>query len=322
MKKINIMFVLLLTPLMLVAQRQTENREYNRKGDEAKNALDYSSAKVWYEQGVVSECDIYSIRQLTTIWRTEKSVRMLMRSVMNKCLNCLDERATLDSDTTSMRLLILYYTEGIGTQKNEAKAEIWKRELASVTDFHEEYNRRNVKKPDHKKVKMQFFAGYTASYYAPFGLTVGGVGRTVGWYLRYRTNLSFQDYTETCDENGHIVGGLSDALPSPLSDKPDKINSWAATGGWIFKLAPVFHLSVGAGYCERKAIYRIEKIGIAEATSLGSFWAKCNDETSFGGVALDLDGTFRLGKTFYGSVGCSMLNFKYASANLGIGVFF
>lgn len=48
-------------PLGLLAQQRTE---YNRKGDEAMKRLDYSDAKMWYEEGV-SQCDAYSIDQLT-----------------------------------------------------------------------------------------------------------------------------------------------------------------------------------------------------------------------------------------------------------------
>ena len=40
-------------PLGLLAQQRTE---YNRKGDEAMKRLDYSDAKMWYEEGV-SQCD-------------------------------------------------------------------------------------------------------------------------------------------------------------------------------------------------------------------------------------------------------------------------
>ena len=35
-------------PLGLLAQQRTE---YNRKGDEAMKRLDYSDAKMWYEEG-------------------------------------------------------------------------------------------------------------------------------------------------------------------------------------------------------------------------------------------------------------------------------
>lgn len=318
MKKINILFVLLLITITGSAQRQTE---YNRKGDDALRNLDYSSAKIWYEDGVVSNCDSYSISQLTSIWLAEESMHASMRSVMSKCLGCLEDRATRDRDTTSMNMLIKYYEEGIGTYRDEAKVEFWQAQLDTHRRPYPIQAGRNGMKPPREKVKMKFFAGYSGSYYAPVGLTVGGVGR-IGWYLRFRTNMSFQDYTETCDKEGNIIGGFSDARPRLLEDEPDKVNTWAATGGMMFRLTPIFYLSVGGGYCKREALYKFDKIGLVEAKPEGTFWAKCNDDTSFDGVALDVDGTFRIGKSFYGSLGCSMLHFKYVSANAGIGVFF
>lgn len=322
MKKTSILFVLLLMTLTSAAQRQTE---YNRKGDDALRNLDYSSAKMWYEEGVVLNCDSYSISQLTSIWLAEESMHASMRSVMNKCLGCLEDRATRDRDTTSMRMLIKYYDEGIGTYSDEAKVEFWQTQLDTYRNPYQAQSGRKIK-PPREKIKMKFFAGYSGSYYAPFGLTVGGVGR-VGWYLRFRTNLSFQDYTETCDKNGDIVkdgkvdNHLGGSLPNPLNNK--KNNMLIATGGFIFRAAPSFYISVGGGYCKRESLYEYEKISTVVYESEGTFWAKSNDKSvSFDGVALDLDGTFRFGRTFYGSIGCSLLNFEHISANAGIGVFF
>lgn len=108
-------------PLGLLAQQRTE---YNRKGDEAMKRLDYSDAKMWYEEGV-SQCDAYSIDQLTTIWLSNERMRPSMRSLMNKCLNCLTVKATED-DPDAISKLIIYYSEGIGTPKSEELATYWK----------------------------------------------------------------------------------------------------------------------------------------------------------------------------------------------------
>ena len=78
----------LLFPMSLFAQQQTE---YNRKGDEAMKRKDYQDAKIWYEEGV-GYCDAYSIDKLTEIWLTNARMRPSMRSLLNKCLNCLNVR--------------------------------------------------------------------------------------------------------------------------------------------------------------------------------------------------------------------------------------
>jgi hypothetical protein len=312
MKRTKIIFVLLFATLIVTAQRRTE---YNRQGDEAKERLDFSSAKIWYEEGL-SNCDPYSINQLTSIWLEDDSMRVMMRNVMSRCLECLTNRATELKDTASMNKLILYYTEGIGTSKNEAKIEYWNDRLALMQEaFTTDVTART---PPREKVKMKFFAGYSASYYAPYGLTVGGIGRTIGWYLRFRTNMSFHAYSAACDESSSMVEGLEDSYPGWTGNK--KVNSWIGTGGIVIKVVPEFYISAGAGYCNWEKLYEIEKTGITVAESQGLIWAK--DKVSFSGLALDLDATFRMGKVLYGSLGCSVLNFERVSANAGIGVFF
>jgi hypothetical protein len=121
MKRLWILMICAVFPLGLLAQQRTE---YNRKGDEAMKRLDYSDAKMWYEEGV-SQCDAYSIDQLTTIWLSNERMRPSMRSLMNKCLNCLTVKATED-DPDAISKLIIYYSEGIGTPKSEELATYWK----------------------------------------------------------------------------------------------------------------------------------------------------------------------------------------------------
>ena len=57
MKRLWILTLFVALPMCLLAQQKTE---YNRKGDEAMKRLDYSDARMWYEEGVV-QCDPYSI---------------------------------------------------------------------------------------------------------------------------------------------------------------------------------------------------------------------------------------------------------------------
>jgi len=315
--RISVILALLLVTFVVAAQRQ--KTEYNRKGDDAMNRLDFSAAKLWYEEGVVSNCDTYSINQLTAIWRADESMRASMRSVMSKCLDCLDHLATQNKDSASISLLIDYYQEGIGTHVNEAKAEIWHSQLDVIRNPIQDYSGHGSGKPTREKVKMDLFVGYSGSLVAPFGLTVGGVGRTIGWYARFRTNMSFQGYTETCDSDGNVIG-LNDSYPSPLNDS-GKSNTMIGSGGLIIKASPSFHISAGAGYWVYDRVFEFEKIDITDASKKGLFWAKSED-FSKKGIVVDLDGTLRVGKNFYFSLGGSVLGFEYVSANAGLGVFF
>jgi hypothetical protein len=307
------MVVLLFAALSAAAQQQTE---YNRKGDEAMDNLDFGNAKIWYEEGL-SNCDPYSINQLTSIWLVDESMRAIMRNVMSRCLTCLTNRAIELKDTASMNKLVLYYSEGIGTQRNTAKIDFWKDQLKLAHDVYDVYDATPTGARV-KKTKMNFFLGYSASYHAPCGLTAGGIGRTVGWYLRFRSNLSFQNYTAEYDESkNELVDG---AYPD-LTGKT-KVNSWIATGGIIVKASPSFYISAGAGYCSRVRLCEIVPTGIVVSDRQDAIWAQYMDKYSFNGVAVDLDAAFRMGKVLYGSLGCSILNLEFASANAGIGVFF
>ena len=318
MKRTIVTFMLLLIAFNIAAQSSTE---YNIKGDEAKRNSDYSLAKMWYEVGL-DQCNPHSIEKLHEIWlAVDEDMRITLRSVMARSFNCISEKAR-QNDTISINMLISFYENGIGTEMNKAEAEQWKFRLE---DIRNPYLLHDYERPvKREREKMEFFAGYSGTFEAPFGLTVGGVGRTVGWYLRFRSNLSSQNFSKTYTGEGdniNIAGGYGDGLLNVLPNK--KVNTFIGTGGLVFKLDPSFYLSVGGGYVKREYLREFQVISdvSVDAGPIDMFWAKHDGETSFGGAALDLDGTFKINK-FYVSLGCSMLNFKYVSANAGIGLFF
>ena len=318
MKRNCIIFLLLFTVLVAAAQDSID--ENIKKGDEAMKNLDYYIALMQFGEVINSQCNTHSIDQLKKIWIAQELLQTSMGDLMKKCLNCLDTNAK-SNDTISIKLLVDFYTEGIGTSKNEVMAEYWKERLTDIRNPNRvQYGQKGIDTP-RGKAKMEFFAGYSANSLAPVGLTVGGVGRAVGWYLRFRTNLSFQGYTEECDDEGKIFGGLNNdrSLPERLGGK--KTNMLIGTGGIIVKVDPAFFLSAGVGYCSREELYRFQSIGVVDSNPEGDFWAKRTSK-SFSGVAFDLDGTFRIGKQFYGTVGVSLLNLEYVYPNAGIGLFF
>lgn len=166
MKRLWILTLFVALPMCLLAQQKTE---YNRKGDEAMKRLDYSDARMWYEEGVV-QCDPYSIEQLTSIWLANQRMRPSMHSLMNKCRACLELMAN-NEDTTAISQLIIYYTEGIGTSKNETLAQSWQDRLEILRKPVESvfYPSANPIKPDTPKEPMKFFIGYAYSIEAPYG---------------------------------------------------------------------------------------------------------------------------------------------------------
>jgi len=318
-KKIYILCFLAFTVTAL-SQRQTL---YNQKGDEAMSQFNYTDASIWYEEGV-SNCNMYSISQLTEIWLADESMRLSMYSVMSRCLTCLKDRATETKDTVSIKKIILYYTEGIGAQVNDGIANFWREQLEVITNPVEQViGKEGEQQLQTKKGKnrINVFIGYSMNMLAPVGFTVGVTGKYVGGYVRYRTNLSSQQYTEICDDKGNVAG-LGEGslyLGKYLGNK--KANTMMITGGLAFKPTQKFLVSIGAGYWKRDLMYEFEKINTTVTASEGNFWAK-GEDFSHKGLAIDLDGTYRIGKIFYISAGCSFLNFKYAYGNAGIGIFF
>jgi hypothetical protein len=314
-RKIIILWFFTLT-VTAFSQRQTQ---YNINGDEAMKRFDYSEAMIWYGEGIV-DCNRYSINQLTKIWLIDESLRPSMNYVMSKCLTCLSDRATEIKDTASINQLILYYTEGIGTLADENTVNFWRELLETITNV----NERQLLQKEKGKNRVNVFIGYSANMLAPAGLTLGIAGKRIGGYVRYRTNLSFKDYTAVCD--AEEVKGMDGYRWS----ENKKANSMIISGGLIFKPTQKFLISTGGGYWKRDLLYEFEKIDLNVTQLEGTFWAK-NEEDSFSGLALDLDGTYRMGKRFYVSAGCSLMNYKYANGNMrikyaygnvGIGVFF
>jgi hypothetical protein len=323
MKKVILWNLLILLPFCVEAQRQTE---YNRKGDEAMARKDYQDALMWYEEGV-SYCDPYSINQLTAIWQMDEILHVSMEPVMNKCLNCLNSSA-VSKDSLAIKKLILFYTEGIGTSQNEVFVNYWREQLAQLRTPSYAGELFRPKKP---KEKMKFFAGYSFSPVAPYGIQVGGVG-TIGWYLRARSNLSFsfQPDAPECetgtDGKGHIPsfdidGEMYHFLPGTADLSKGKESMLIGTVGMVFKVVPNVYLSAGIGYAKYDLIYEYEKINKATGESMPDTRGWTRHMDSYEGVAVDLDVTGVFGKRFYGTVGCSALNFKYIYPSIGVGVF-
>ncbi len=314
MKSLRILIVCILFPWVALAQQQTE---YNRKGDEALKRKDYRDAKMWFEEGV-SYCDAYSIDKLTEIWLTNERMRPSMRSLMNKCLNCLNVRGT-EQDTTAMHQLVLYYEKGIGASANEELAHYWAHKLVEARKPVElSYTTGQLKK---ERQQMALFVGYHYSIEAPYGLTIGGIKKYVGWYVRFKTNMGFDKYTTKCSDRneGEIIGLSSNQSYYFTGNK--KKNSYAVTAGMVIKCTNWLYTSVGFGYGSRTLLYEYRVVDYQTAEEeKDAAWAKHLDASKTG-VAADWDMMLKFGK-FFISAGCSTINFKYADLNAGAGVFF
>jgi hypothetical protein len=298
----------------MTAQQQTE---YNRKGDEAMKLLDYSDARLFYGEGMPG-CDMYSIRQLTTIWVANEQMRTSMYNLMNQCMSCLRVKAT-ENDTTAISSLIFYYTEGIGTPKSDELAAYWAERLHELRQ--PAAAEPIAALPETLRLPIRFFAGYTYSVFAPVGVTMGGVGKRFGGYLRFKTNLSFQSNAKF---TGNAPGGIPEETLLKAVDK--KYNAYAVTGGLVMRYQP-FSFSLGLGYWRRDEVYRYEEVDdLGNGKGIYSWYEKA--DAPYKGIALEVDGMMEFGR-LYVTAGSNLMNFKDGNklkfnndVNVGIGVFF
>ena len=170
---------------------------------------------------------------------------------------------------------------------------------------------------------MRFFVGYTYSVESPYGVSVGGVGQRFGWYVRFKTNMSFMNYTGECNDRGEIIdfSNAEDESYEPDARQSSKTNSFAGSVGLIVKCCPWLYASVGLGYGKRTLLHAFTTHAYENYADTRSIWCK-NMDSSYQGVMAEVDAMVRLGDMFFVSVGCNTLNFKYMDLNAGVGVFF
>lgn len=308
--------ILVLLPIWVHAQQQAE---YNQKGDEAMARQDFQDAKIWYEEGV-SYCDAYSVNQLTKIWLENARMRSSMRSLMNKCLNCLNVRGT-EQDTTAMHQLIVYYTKGIGTPVNEDLAYYWSEKLERARRFVDhDLNEQPENTEIISRERMRFFVGYQYSIEAPFGVTFGGVKRGLGWYVRFNTNMAFDNHVAECNSQngGQLIDKGKDDVYYFTNRK--KKNCYSLTGGIVVECTDWLYVSTGLGYGNRKVLYEYIMVNSQTAADENAAWAKHMDASN-NGVAADLGFMVKFGPV-YVNAGCNTINFKYVDLSAGFGMFF
>ena len=328
MKQYGLIFLLLFTAFVSQAQ---DKSDFIRRGDEAMKEMNYSLAKTYYDAVVVSACDFHSINQLTTIWLSDESMRADMSSTMKRCFICLDDGARKLQDTTSIQLLVTYYTQGIGTSQNTEIAAYWQQRLEEIRDPSLVLTRPNGDYPAREK-KMDFFAGYSMSPIAPFGIQVGGLGKSVGWYVRFRTNFVFQNTNYEGHVEETVINGEKQniiRIPELEAEKEGvmyragqtKTTFLTGSAGLMYKAVDNVFVSAGFGYWDRKYAREYNEVNDTGANTSSSGWIR-DTEGSMNGVLIDLGGTYIISGKIYVSLGASLMDFKYVYPDLSVGFIF
>ncbi|MDR1762349.1 MAG: hypothetical protein LBR64_00115 [Dysgonamonadaceae bacterium] len=315
MKQIFLTFTFIIAGLSLFGQG-----DYNSKGDMAFQRGDFDEARSWYGEGL-NNCDPYSIRQLTEIWKQREELRKFMVFSMGRCFRCLKTMAENRESNDAMFLLSDYYKMGIGVSPDSIQSEYWLKEYVKMLGITQEettirdsiYISPEVK-PAKKSLLWQNFysyAGYVYSPTMPIGFTAGVFNR-YGFYVSLKIDAHDGDYTYPC--NNTLVPAI------PIEDPKyefarKKWNSAMYTGGFVYQLKRNIFLTAGGGYAKREYLREIS----AEAplpTGRKSEWC-FNVDASYKGLTLEAGGMYEWKKLLL-LAGVNTVRFKDLDAYLGL----
>lgn len=287
-------FIFVMVSLNVTAQN------YNAQGDFALEEKDYQSARVWYGEGLVN-CDRYSIRKLTDIWKEQPEMRASMRLSMWKCYNCLALLAE-QQDQEAMFLLSDYFKRGIGIENDSVKADYWLKEyvksLGLPVDISSSDTLKTAGVPENSAViaetpgksllsnRFYSFAAYTCSLFEPVGGTLGFYDK-FGFYLSYRTDLNKSDYVYT--GNNTAVPEIGIENPPYLFARKRWKCRMATAGIFIPVIDRKIFVSLGGGYASRQYFREIVSASDEVFAKNGKTSAWCyNTEASYKGWTVEL----------------------------------
>jgi hypothetical protein len=291
-------------------------------GDEAMLKNDYDDARLYYSEGL-ADCNMYSIEKLTEIWKANISLRPSLHNLMGRCLGCLSSRAAAQGDTTAMSLLILYHTEGIGTQVSNEMSAHWESELNSIRKADSPVTVPVIEK--RTKAKFSYLAGYAGSIYTPFGIMAGMTGDRFGVYGRFKTNASFQNYEGEMNLEYDPSG--RELPPQPAADEylirtSQSRQTLLATAGLIIRYSSLLSFSLGTGYLQNERIFRYSQLDDTGEVINDNRSFKVNNYSGKGIVA-EADGILTINRLFLSAGAVYYVSSKkYMDLNIGIGIIF
>ncbi|MDR0733225.1 MAG: hypothetical protein LBF08_04090 [Dysgonamonadaceae bacterium] len=287
--------------LFMMVFPNVKAQNYNTQGDLAMERKDYQSARTWYSEGL-ENCDRYSIRRLTDIWKEQPEMRASMRLSVWKCYNCLLPLAE-QQDQEAMLLISDYFKMGIGIAGDSVKAEYWLKEYAkslglqveaSVSDDLENVapslNPLATETPKKSLLSNRFysFLAYSYSRFEPVGGTVGFYDK-FGLYFSHRTDLNKEeDYVYT--SNNARVPEIDLENP-PYRFARERWKCSITTGGVFIPVRDrKIFLSLGGGYAVRQYFREIVSLSedkVFEKNGETTAWCY-NTEASYKGWNVEI----------------------------------
>ena len=283
--------------IFIIASLNVRAQDYNIQGDLALERKDYQDARTWYSEGL-ENCDRYSIRRLTDIWKEQPEIRASMRLSMWKCYSCLASLAERQ-DQEAMFLISDYYKMGISIASDSVKAEYWLKEYVKSLGISVDlptFDTLDIAEPQAVAAKTQgknllsnrfySFLAYSYSRFEPVGGTLGFYNK-FGFYLSYRTDLNKEDYVYT--GNNAKVPEIGVENP-PYRFAREKWKCDMATGGVFIPVhdRKIF-VSLGGGYARRQYFREIVSPSgeVFEKNGKTSAWCY-NTEASYKGWTVEI----------------------------------
>lgn len=327
MKKFLILILILTSSQSLFAQI---SKDYNLKGDMALRQEDYYDALAWYGEGLDS-CDIYSIKKLNLIWDLKESMRYGMRISMDKCFQCLTQKAE-KNDAEAMKLLSNYFLRGMGTKIDLSLSEQWMEKATNILSPQKTTENNtasisvipsttiNYSLESPSKTSKPIFAAYTASPTMPFGFMLGGYheNKKLGAYAKVLSNLRSKTSELTCN-NSDIEGLIDESLFSHFTKKTRR-NNLAISAGLLYPLNDRLSLSGGLGYGKREVYWEVAHYHMDTEKLYKKLWAH-NIESSYRGVVAEIGAVYKFDKFIF-LAGLSTLKLKDLDMYAGIGYSF
>ncbi len=312
--------------------------EYNIEGDQAFNKGDYVGALGWYAEGITN-CDQYSIKKLTEIWKEQTQIRSAMRILMPRCLNCLTKQVEKEEGTEAIEAMLLlsdYYKHGIGTEKDSVTADFWLKKhvssLGYVTDnnntvsdpetstAHQSQSIEPVLVPE--KNRFRFLLLYSYSPTMPFGITMGTY-RKYGIYFSARTNFSFRNNDYDCNDT-KVLNYNKKQHYAYLNNKKEWNNYAFSLGTIIPVFSDCFSATFGIGYGKRKLLCQLYEyeytVDYTKDPPSQISWCY-NQDSSYKGILLEIGGMYRYKKIIVNG-GIYSIAMKDLDMYAGIGYLF
>ncbi len=163
--------------------------------------------------------------------------------------------------------------------------------------------------------RKRIFFLYNGSLIAPYGLTIGLLGKT-GLYISGRSNLVFDKAMYTYNSDGTWYNDFTNSEYYVFNDT-EKIKRFSITAGITQQLKRNIFAYIGGGYGVKETFWEIDLFSYSDDQKTGKEYV-LNSENSYSGFESEVGIIFRFNKVLI-SLGYTNVIFKHSNLTLGLG---